>query len=67
MDDSRHSQMVELAKRSVLRTRAEYEPFSLFEIQQQRLAELCPECHEQRPDDDRVPEMKCGPCSYGAP
>ena len=27
----------------------------------------CPECHEERPGDDRVAgprPMKCGPCSY---
>lgn len=27
---------------------------------------VCPECHEKRPDDDRVAAgMKCGPCAYG--
>lgn len=27
---------------------------------------VCPECRQDRPDDDRVlAGMKCGPCAYG--
>ncbi len=28
--------------------------------------DVCPECEQERPDDDRVKAgMKCGPCAYG--